>query len=82
MELDAIRTCCTARPFRPFTVHLSDGRSFPVAHPDFLIVAPNSTTVIVFHEAGGFDILDPAQITGIALPRPPSRPRSAARKTG
>ena len=67
MDIPPLKTCCTARPFRPFTVNLSDGRSFRVAHPDFLIVSPDRATVIVFHESGGFDILAPDQITGIGV---------------
>jgi hypothetical protein len=28
-----------AQPFRPFTVHLADGRSYLVRHPDFIAIS-------------------------------------------
>jgi hypothetical protein len=31
--------------FRPFTLHLSDGRKFPVPHPDFILVGKNMVIV-------------------------------------
>ncbi len=27
-------------PFRPFVIHTTDGREFPVLHPDFLTITP------------------------------------------
>lgn len=31
--------------FRPFTLHLSDGRKFPVPHPDFILVGKNMVII-------------------------------------
>ena len=32
--------------FRPFTVHLSDGRNFQVNHPEFISVGRNIVSII------------------------------------
>jgi hypothetical protein len=34
------------RPFRPFAIHLSDGRSFEVNHPEFMARSPNASAII------------------------------------
>ena len=61
-------------PFQPFTIHLSDGRSFRVAHPDALF---NSKVGIIYHESddGELTIFELSQVTSVNVKR--SR-RSAA----
>ena len=41
-----------AAPFEPFTVHLMDGRSLNVPHPDFCLVVPKSGMVVIVDEKG------------------------------
>ena len=36
MEINAIQEILHAMPFQPFSLHLADGRKFPIPHPDFL----------------------------------------------
>src|SRR4051812_17636655 len=36
MTIEQLRAAHRAKPFRPFTVRIADGRSFLVHHPDFL----------------------------------------------
>ena len=40
MTIQQLRAAYKATPFRPFTLHMADGRSFPVPHPDFLSMSP------------------------------------------
>ena len=40
MRADKIREAKQAQPFKPFVMHLADGREFAVGHPDFLFVGP------------------------------------------
>ena len=82
MDISTLKACCTARPFKVFAVNLSDGRSFPIPHPDFLMVSPVGNTVIAFRESGGFDIIDLDQITGVTVPEPPRRNRHASARHG
>lgn len=36
-----------ARPFKPFEIHLTDGRSFVLDHPDFLMFSRDRDTVTI-----------------------------------
>jgi hypothetical protein len=68
-----IREAINTRPFRLFTVCISDQRSYLVPHPDFIVVGPNGRTVIVFLPDGGASVLDPLHITSLdyqAIPEP------------
>ena len=40
MNLNTIREATFAQPFRPFRLHLVDGRNFLVRHPEFLLLVP------------------------------------------
>ncbi|NQW48287.1 MAG: hypothetical protein HQ464_11050 [Planctomycetes bacterium] len=46
------------QPFRAFTIHMVDGRVFPVAHPDFVAVSPTGRTVIVFQHDDSYNVVD------------------------
>ncbi len=37
--IEQVRNAMHAQPFQPFTVHLVDGRSYLVKHPDFISVS-------------------------------------------
>ena len=49
--------------FRPFTLHLWDGRKYDVPHPEFILVAQHS--VAVAGRDGYIDSLDPAHIVSL-----------------
>jgi hypothetical protein len=40
MTAEQLRAMREASPFRPFTIHLADGRSLPVPHRDFVSQSP------------------------------------------
>lgn len=65
MTAQELRDAHQAKPFQPFTIHLADGRSFPVPGPDFLFVAPSGGTVIVYGEGDSLNILDIPLMTRI-----------------
>jgi hypothetical protein len=46
------------QPFRPFTIRMADGRTFPVDHPDFIALSPSGRTVIIFQRDDSYGILD------------------------
>ena len=58
MTIEQLRNVYQAQPFRPFTIHMADGRSLYVPHSEFLSHSPNGRTVIVFDSGDGFSILD------------------------
>jgi hypothetical protein len=58
MTIEQLRNIHSARPFRPFSIHMGDGRSFRVEHPELLSYSPTGRTVIVHQSGDGFSILD------------------------
>lgn len=67
MAIPQLRAAQRAAPFRPFTIHMADGRSFHVPHPDFLSMSPSGRTVIIFQEDEEFSILDLLLMTEIEM---------------
>lgn len=58
MTIEQLRTAHRTSPFRPFTIHVADGRSFFVKHPDYLSHSPTGRTIIVYGDDENFSILD------------------------
>ncbi len=48
MSPEQLRQSLRAAPFQPFRIHLADGRSFDVPHPEFASLSPTGRTVLVF----------------------------------
>jgi hypothetical protein len=73
MTIEQLRKMLQARPFEPFDVHMADGRSLPVEHPEFLALSPAGRTISVGLADGNFEIVDLLLATSL---RPPDlRPR-------
>jgi hypothetical protein len=51
-----------AKPFRPFLVKTSDGDTFRVEHPDYALVSPPHTEVVIFDKDGHFRFVSMDQI--------------------
>jgi hypothetical protein len=64
MTIEQIRKAYQAKPFQPFTIHLADGRAFPVPSPEFNLAIPTSRTFVVYHE-DAFDILHLLLVTSL-----------------
>jgi hypothetical protein len=82
MRIEQLRNTIRASPFRPFTVHVADGRTFHVPHPDFVVQSPAGRTVILFDSAENesFSIVDLLLVTelevGATVSKPDSDPKS------
>lgn len=72
MTAEQLRAAREAHPFRPFTIHLADGRSFAVPHRDYLSMSPGGRTVIVYQAGEAFSILDLLLVTELAIGEAPS----------
>lgn len=59
-----VRELLNKVPFRPFTIHLADGRSFEVPTPDHARVIPGAR-VWVYSDASYMDVLPGLLISGI-----------------
>jgi len=67
MTAEQLRVVREASPFRPFTIHLADGRSFSVPHRDFVSQSPAGRTIIVYGAEESFSILDLYLVTELEI---------------
>ena len=67
MRADKIREAKQAQPFKPFVMHLADGREFSVNHPDFLFVGPVARIIILEDLDGRIEIIDPMMVTSLSV---------------
>ena len=67
MTISEFRSLLGAQPFRPFAIHLADGRSIPVKHREFALPSPSGRTVIVYQPDDSFDIIDLLLVTSLTV---------------
>lgn len=67
MTIGQLKKVHQAAPFRPFVLHMADGRKIAVRHRDFLSHSETGRTVIVHHDGDDFSILDVLMITEIEV---------------
>ena len=58
MTIKQLRNIHQAQPFRPFVMHMADGRNLQVPHREFLSHSSSGRTVIVHHHDDNFSIGD------------------------
>lgn len=65
-QLEKLRT---TRPFEPFTIHMSDGTSYPVPSPEYIMRTKSGRTMAVLADGGDvFAILDMIHVTRLTTP--------------
>lgn len=67
MTIDKIREMYKAQPFRPFTIHLADGRQIPVLSQEFIMTVPEGRTIVVAQPDGTLNILDLLLVTDLEI---------------
>jgi hypothetical protein len=67
--IEQIRKVHEAEPFRPFNMHLADGRRIPVPRREFLAISPSGRTVAVFLPDESFEIVDLFLVTDLEFNR-------------
>lgn len=67
MTTDQLRNLWKAEPFKPFLIHLADGRHIPVRHPEFLSRSPSGRTIIVYQSDESFNIIDLLLVTDLEV---------------
>ncbi len=65
MNVKQLRTMMRATPFQPFEIHLADGRSLPVDHPEMLAITPPGRTVGVGLSNGTIETIDLLLVTSL-----------------
>lgn len=67
MTIEQIRNLYNAQPFRPFVIHLADGRSVPVNHREFVMTVPSGRTIFVAQPDDTVNIIDLLLVTDLEL---------------
>lgn len=67
MTIERLRELYNAEPFRPFTLHLADGRETPVHHQEFMAAAPSGRTIVVYQPDDRMNIIDLLLITDVEI---------------
>jgi hypothetical protein len=76
MTVERLREVLTTQPFRPFTIHLADGNSIPVASREFVSTSPSGRTIVVWQPDDRMNILDLLLVTKLEVePANGGRPR-------
>ena len=77
MTIDQLPKMHQAKPFQAFDIHLADGRSVPVEHPEMLAISPPGRTIGVGLADGAIEVLDLLLVTSL---KPRSNGSSRRRK--
>ena len=67
MNIEDIRSHFEARPFRPTTIRIADGRSVRVDHPEFIAVSTEDETFVVHESGGRWRIIDTDAVTELSI---------------
>lgn len=67
MTIEQMRAAYDAQPFRPFAIHLADGRDVPVHHREFIMSAPNGRTSTVYQPDSTLNIIDLLLVTDLEI---------------
>jgi len=63
MTIEKLRELYAAEPFRPFVLHLADGRAVPVVHRELFAAAPSGRTAAIFQPDDTFNLIDLLLVT-------------------
>jgi hypothetical protein len=65
MTIEQLRAAYQAQPFRPFVIHLADGREIPIEHREFIMTVPGGGTIVVAQRDETVNIIDLLLITDL-----------------
>jgi hypothetical protein len=74
MTIEQLRNVYDAHPFRPFVLHLADGRHVSVISREFLLSVPSGRTIVVCQPDDTLNIIDLLLVTDLEIK--PRRRRS------
>ena len=67
MTIEQVRRLYDAQPFRPFTMHLADGRELAVRHREFVALSPSGRTLILYQPDDSFNVVDVFMVTDLEV---------------
>ena len=65
MILEHFRDALRAQPFRPFVMHLADGREIAVRHPGLVVATSTGRTTVVVQPDDSLNIIDLLLVTDL-----------------
>jgi hypothetical protein len=65
MTIEQLRAAYQAQPFRPFVIHLADGRGIPVISREFILTVPSGRTIVVCQPDDTLNIIDLLLVTDL-----------------
>lgn len=69
MTIERIRDLLNLQPFRPFVMHLADGREIPVHHREWIVAVPSGRTLVVVQPDDSMNIIDLVLVTDVEIKR-------------
>ena len=79
MTIEQLRDKYNAQPFRPFIIHLADGREVPVHHREFILTVPSGRTIVVCQPDDTLNVIDLLLVTNLELVPSANGPRKRRR---
>jgi hypothetical protein len=67
MTIERIRDLYQAEPFRPFVLHMADGRDVAVRHRESVALSPGGRTVVVYQPDDSMNIIDLLLVTDVEV---------------
>ncbi len=67
MNVEQLQATQHAQPFRPYRIHMADGRSLDVHHPDFVARSPAGRTIVVYKADETSEIVDLLLVTSLEV---------------
>jgi hypothetical protein len=65
MTIEQVRQFYEATPFKPFVIHLADGREIPVVSREFILIAPKGRMLVVAEPNGKLHHIDLLLVTDL-----------------
>jgi hypothetical protein len=65
MTIAQLRAAYQSQPFRPFVIHLADGRAISVNHREFIMTVPSGRTVVIAQPDDTVNLVDLLLITDL-----------------
>ena len=72
MTIEQLRAFYSAQPFRPFVIHLADGREIPVRHREFIMAAPSGRALSVYQPDDTLNVIDLLLVTDLEVKSAPN----------
>ena len=67
MMADQLQNVWEAEPFRPFIIHLADGRNIRVRHRDFFSRSPSGRSIIVHQPDESLNVINLLLVTDLEV---------------